>query len=162
MFSWFFSVIFFSPGNMSSDVSPPRVRQRTEESVTDRRHRMQTRQVISERIRADLRDPILLLLVKCFRRTSGSTYTTVPARPFPEWWEILWQHDHHPGWWQRTDHVDNGQRTTDSDWSTAYQCCDRSTCFTSLRSSFSSWWWGSQHWLSAWFLWHETVVQIST
>jgi hypothetical protein len=55
-------VIFFSPGNMSSNDSPPRVRQRTEESVTDRRHRMQTRQVLSERnlLRADLRDPVLL------------------------------------------------------------------------------------------------------
>jgi len=47
---------------MSSDDSPPRVRKRTEESVADRLHRMQSRQVLSERnlLRADLRDPVLL------------------------------------------------------------------------------------------------------
>jgi len=47
---------------MSSNDSPPRVKQRNEESVADRRHRMQTRQVLSERnlLRADLRDPVLL------------------------------------------------------------------------------------------------------
>jgi hypothetical protein len=47
---------------MSSDDSPPRVKQRTEESVADRQHLMQTRQVLSEQnlLRADLRDPVLL------------------------------------------------------------------------------------------------------
>jgi hypothetical protein len=47
---------------MSSDDSPPRVRQRIEESVADRLHRMQSRQVLSERnlLRANLRDPVLL------------------------------------------------------------------------------------------------------
>jgi hypothetical protein len=54
-----------------------------------------------------------------------------------------------------TDYADHGQRIADLDWSTAYQCCDRSTCFTSLRSSFPSWWWDSQHWLFTWFLWYE-------
>jgi len=42
-------VFIFSPKNMSSDDSPPQVRQRTEESIADRRHRMQSRQVLSER-----------------------------------------------------------------------------------------------------------------
>jgi hypothetical protein len=47
---------------MSSDDSPPRVRQRIKESVTDRLHCMQSRQVLSERnlLRTDLRDPVLL------------------------------------------------------------------------------------------------------
>jgi hypothetical protein len=47
---------------MSSDDSPPRVRQRIEESVVDRRLRMQKRQVLSEQnlLRVDLRDPVLL------------------------------------------------------------------------------------------------------
>jgi hypothetical protein len=56
------SVIFFSPGIMSSKDSPPRVRQRTEESVADRLHRMQSRQVLSEQnlLRPDLRDLALL------------------------------------------------------------------------------------------------------
>jgi hypothetical protein len=55
-------VIFFSPGNMSSDDSPPRVRQRTEESSADRLHCMQSRQVLSEQnlLRADMKDPVLL------------------------------------------------------------------------------------------------------
>jgi len=55
-------IFFFSPGNMSSDDSTPRVRQRTEESVANRLHRMQSRQVLSEQnlLRADLRDPVLL------------------------------------------------------------------------------------------------------
>jgi hypothetical protein len=47
---------------MSSDNSPPQVRQRIEESIADRVHHMQSRQVLSKRnlLRADLRDPILL------------------------------------------------------------------------------------------------------
>jgi hypothetical protein len=55
-------VIVFSQGLMYSDDSPSRVRQRTEESVADRLHRMHSRQVLSERnlLRADLRDPVLL------------------------------------------------------------------------------------------------------
>jgi hypothetical protein len=56
-----FSVIFFSLGNMSSDDSPPRVRQRTKESVADKRHRMQRRQVLSKwnLLCTDLKDPVL-------------------------------------------------------------------------------------------------------
>jgi hypothetical protein len=47
---------------MSSDASPPKVRQRVKEFVTDRLLRMEKRQVLSMRnlLRADLRDPILL------------------------------------------------------------------------------------------------------
>jgi hypothetical protein len=47
---------------MSSDNSPSQVRQRIEESVADRLHRMQSRQVLSEQnlLRADLRDPVSL------------------------------------------------------------------------------------------------------
>jgi hypothetical protein len=55
-------VISFNPEIMSSDGSPPRVRQRIEESVADRLHHMQSRQVLSERnlLLAVLRDPFLL------------------------------------------------------------------------------------------------------
>jgi hypothetical protein len=55
-------VICFSPRNMSSDDSSPRVRQRTEELVVDRLHRMQSWQVLLDRnlLRTDLRDPVLL------------------------------------------------------------------------------------------------------
>jgi hypothetical protein len=67
MFSWiflfyFFILFFFSPRNMSSVDSPPWVRQRTKELVADKRHRMQTRQVLSKRnlFRPDLSDPVLL------------------------------------------------------------------------------------------------------
>jgi len=47
---------------MSSDDSPPLVRQRTEESVADRLHCMRSRQVLSEcnLLHRDLRDPVLL------------------------------------------------------------------------------------------------------
>jgi hypothetical protein len=47
---------------MSSDDSPPQVRQRIEESIADMQLRMQKRQVLSERnlLRVDLRDPVLL------------------------------------------------------------------------------------------------------
>jgi hypothetical protein len=47
---------------MSSDNSPPCVRQRTKELVVDRLHCMRSRQVLSEcnLLRADLRDPVLL------------------------------------------------------------------------------------------------------
>jgi len=47
---------------MSSNDSPPRVKQRTEESIVDKRHRMQSRQVLLEQnlLYADLRDPVLL------------------------------------------------------------------------------------------------------
>jgi len=49
-------------GKMSLDNSPPRVRQGIEESVAERRLRMEKRQVLSERnlLCADLRDPVLL------------------------------------------------------------------------------------------------------
>jgi hypothetical protein len=47
---------------MSSNDSPPRVRQRTEESVADRLHRMQSRQVLSDQnlLWSDPRDLVLL------------------------------------------------------------------------------------------------------
>jgi hypothetical protein len=47
---------------MSLEDSPPRVRQRTEESVADRRLYMQKRQTLSEQnlLHVDLRDPVLL------------------------------------------------------------------------------------------------------
>jgi hypothetical protein len=47
---------------MSPDNSPPRVRQRIEESIANRRLRMEKRQVLSERniLHVDMRDPVLL------------------------------------------------------------------------------------------------------
>jgi len=52
---------YFSLGKMSSNNSPLRVRQKVEESVADRRLRMEMWQVLSENnlFRADLRDPVL-------------------------------------------------------------------------------------------------------
>jgi hypothetical protein len=62
--TFFFCGIFlvFSSGKMSSDDSPPRVRQRIGESVADRHLRMEKWQVLLERnlLRANLRDPVLL------------------------------------------------------------------------------------------------------
>jgi hypothetical protein len=54
--------LVFNSGKMSSNDSPPRVRQRIEEFVADRGLRMEKRQVLVERnpIRVDLRDPVLL------------------------------------------------------------------------------------------------------
>jgi hypothetical protein len=64
MFSCYFLEYFlcFNSGKMSSNNSPPGVRQRIEESVADRRLRMEKWQVLSERnlLRMDLRDPVLL------------------------------------------------------------------------------------------------------
>jgi hypothetical protein len=55
-------LLCFSLGKISSDDSPPRVRQRVEESVADRHLRMEKRQVLSEQnlLHTDLRDPVLL------------------------------------------------------------------------------------------------------
>jgi hypothetical protein len=57
-------LLFISSRKMSSDNSPPKVRQRVEESIADRNLRMEKRQVLSERnlLHADLRDPVLLLI----------------------------------------------------------------------------------------------------
>jgi hypothetical protein len=51
---------------MSSDCSPPRVRQRTEESIEERRACMDSRQVHSERniLKADLVDAPLNFIAK--------------------------------------------------------------------------------------------------
>jgi len=56
------NIFFVYSGKMSSNNSPPRVRQRIEKSVANRRLRMEKRQVLSERniLRADLRDAVLL------------------------------------------------------------------------------------------------------
>jgi hypothetical protein len=75
---------------MSSDDSPPRVRQRIEESVTDRLHRMQSRQVLSEPnlLRPDLRDLVLLPIAQMLLEKNWEylyTYIIVPARPFLDW-----------------------------------------------------------------------------
>jgi hypothetical protein len=58
--------LVISSGKMSSNDSPPRVRQRVEESVADRRLCMEKRQVLSQRnlLCADLRDPVLLPIGK--------------------------------------------------------------------------------------------------
>jgi hypothetical protein len=55
-------LLVFSSRNMSSNDSPPRVRQRIEESVANRCLRMEKLQVLSEQnlFRVDLRDPVLL------------------------------------------------------------------------------------------------------
>jgi hypothetical protein len=55
-------LLCFNLGKMSSNDSSPRVMQRVEESVANKRPRMEKQQVLSERnlLRADLRDLVLL------------------------------------------------------------------------------------------------------
>jgi hypothetical protein len=79
---------------MTIDNSPPHVRQRTEESVADRLHRMRSRQFLSERRsersssaphRLDAnREPLGVLVQLCL---PGLSHTGTG---------VLWQHDHHP------------------------------------------------------------------
>jgi hypothetical protein len=78
-------VIVFNPINMSSNESPPRVRQRTEESVVDRLHRMHSRQVLSERnlFRADLRDPVLLPITQMLLENNWEYLYNCACPAFP-------------------------------------------------------------------------------
>jgi hypothetical protein len=70
---------------MSSDDSPPRVRQRIEESVADRLHRMQSRQVLSKRnlLCADLRDPILLPIAQMLLENNWEYLYNCACQAFP-------------------------------------------------------------------------------
>jgi hypothetical protein len=70
---------------MSSDDSPPRVRQRIEESVTDRLHRMQSRQVLSEwnLLRVDLRDPVLLPIAQMLLENNWEYLYNCVYQAFP-------------------------------------------------------------------------------
>jgi len=76
---------FFSQEIMSSDNSPPRVRQRIEELVTDRLHRMQSRQVLSERnlLRADLRNPVLLPIAQMLLENNWEYLYNCACQAFP-------------------------------------------------------------------------------
>jgi uncharacterized protein (DUF952 family) len=70
---------------MSYNDSPPRVRQRIEESLTDRLHRMQSRQVLSERnlLRADLRDLVLLPIAQMLLENNWKYLYNCPYQAFP-------------------------------------------------------------------------------
>jgi hypothetical protein len=70
---------------MPSDGSPPRVRQRIEESVADRLHRLQSRQVLSERnlLRADLRDPVLLPIAQMLLENNWEYLYNCAYQAFP-------------------------------------------------------------------------------
>jgi hypothetical protein len=73
---------------MSLDDSPPRVRRRTEESVTDRRTacnrgRSYRSRIFSAQIWGI---PSYSPLLRCFWKTTGSICMTVPARPFLDWY----------------------------------------------------------------------------
>jgi hypothetical protein len=78
-------MIFFSPEIMSFDDSPPHVRQRIEESVTDRLHRMQSRQVLSERnlLLADMRDPVLLPITQMLLENNLEYLYNCACQAFP-------------------------------------------------------------------------------
>jgi hypothetical protein len=80
-----FCLFFFSPKIMSLDDSPPRVRQRIEESVTYRLHRMQSRQVLSKRnlLRADLRDPVLLPIAQMLLENNWEYLYNCACQAFP-------------------------------------------------------------------------------
>jgi hypothetical protein len=71
---------------MSSDDSPPRVRQRTEESVADKLHRMHSRQVLSERnlLRADLRDLVLLPIAQMLLENNWEYLYNYACPAFPK------------------------------------------------------------------------------
>jgi len=70
---------------MSSDNSPPRVRQRIEESVADRVHCMQSQQVLSERnlLRADLRDSVLLPIAQMLLENNWEYLYNCACQAFP-------------------------------------------------------------------------------
>jgi hypothetical protein len=70
---------------MSSDDYPPRVRQRIEESVADRLHRIQSRQVLSERNLplADLRDPVLLPIAQMLLENNCEYLYNCASQAFP-------------------------------------------------------------------------------
>jgi len=87
-------VIVISPRNMSSDDSPPRVRQRTEESVADRLHRMHSRQVLSERnlLLADLRDPVLLPIAQMLLENNWEYLYNCACPTFPRLVRELYGH----------------------------------------------------------------------
>jgi hypothetical protein len=75
---------------MSSDDSPPRVRQRIEELVDDRLHRMQSRQVLSELnlLRADLRDPVLLPIAQMLLEKNWEYLYNCACQAFPR---LVWE-----------------------------------------------------------------------
>jgi len=70
---------------MSLDNSPPRVRQRIEDSIADRVHRMLSRQVLSERnlLRADLRDPVLLPIAQMLFENNWEYLYNCACKAFP-------------------------------------------------------------------------------
>jgi len=84
---------------MSSDDSPPCVRQITEESVADRLHHMRSRQVLSERnlFHANLRDPVLLLIAQMLLENNWEYLYNCAYPAFQTGTRVLWQHDHHLG-----------------------------------------------------------------
>jgi hypothetical protein len=89
---------------MSSDDSLPRVRQRTKESVADRLHNMQSRQVLSERnlLRADLRDPVLLPIAQMLLENQWEYLYNCACPAFPRlvrefYGNMIIIQDHHRG-----------------------------------------------------------------
>jgi hypothetical protein len=77
--------LFFSSGKMSSDDSPPRVRQRIEESVADKHLCMEKWQVLSKRnlLCADLRDPILLPIGQMIQENQWEYLYNCACSAFP-------------------------------------------------------------------------------
>jgi hypothetical protein len=92
---------------MSSDDCPPRVRQRTKESVADRLHRMQSRQVLSEwnLLHVDLRDLVLLPIAQMLLENQWEYLYNCAYPAFPRLVQEFY--DQH-------DHADYGQRTDNS------------------------------------------------
>jgi hypothetical protein len=77
--------LFFSSGKMSSDDSPPRVRQRIEESVVDKHLCMEKWHVLSKRnlLCADLRDPILLPIGQMIQENQWEYLYNCACSAFP-------------------------------------------------------------------------------
>jgi hypothetical protein len=77
--------LVFSSGKMSLNDSPPRVKQRVEESVVDGRLCMEKWQVLSERnlLRADMRDSILLPIVQMIQENQWEYLYNCACPAFP-------------------------------------------------------------------------------
>jgi hypothetical protein len=95
MFTWICVYDFFlCPEIMSSDNSSPRVRQRIDESIVDRVHRMQSQQVLSERnlLRADLHDPVLLPIGQMLLENNWEYLYNCACVAFPKLVRVFYGH----------------------------------------------------------------------
>jgi hypothetical protein len=79
---------------MSPNNSPPRVRQRIEESIANRRLRMEKRQVLSEQniLHVDLRDPVLLPIGQMIQENQWEYLYNCACPAFPKLVQEFYSH----------------------------------------------------------------------